>query len=85
MNIINFKEHSEFFTLNNSDIRKYGLLMLNNVTLTGRNPFYPNILLNNNANNLISPYDEKIMSLNKSSFYDNNYYDLIKLFISNCF
>ena len=83
MNIINFKEHSEFFTLNNSDIRKYGLLMLNNVTLTGRNPFYPNILLNNNANNLISPYDEKIMSLNKSSFYDNNYYDISSNISSN--
>jgi hypothetical protein len=42
--------------------------------LTGRNNFYPNVLLYTN-NNLISPYDEKIMSLNKYSFYDDNKYD----------
>lgn len=42
-------------------------------TITGRNLYYPNILIYN-GRNLISPYDEKIMSLNKDSFYDNNEY-----------
>ncbi len=41
------------------------------VCLTGRNLFYPNILLLCNGE-YINPYDEKIMSLNKDSFYDDN-------------
>jgi hypothetical protein len=49
-----------------------------NILLIGRDLFYPNVLLlNNNDEKIYSPYDEKIMSLNKSCFYDNNeyYYD----------
>lgn len=42
------------------------------VSLIGRNFFYPNLLLHTD-NNIINPYDEKVMSLNKDSFYDNNY------------
>lgn len=40
--------------------------------------FYPNVLLHDLQNKeLYSPYDEKIMSLNRDSFYDNNifYFD----------
>lgn len=49
-----------------------------NILLIGRDFFYPNVLLlNKNDEKIYSPYDEKIMSLNKSCFYDNNeyYYD----------
>ena len=46
--------------------------LFENVVLTGRNLHYPNCLLLENNTSLISPYDEKVMSLNKESFYDNN-------------
>jgi hypothetical protein len=50
---------------------------LSGVCAKGRNLFYPNVLLDWVENNkLISPYDEKIMSLNKDSFYPNNFYDV---------
>ena len=45
---------------------------LKHVSLIGRNLFYPNILLLM-GNQMINPYDEKIMSLNKDSFYDDDY------------
>lgn len=44
---------------------------LNQVQLVGRNGIYPNPLLWNGE--LVSPYDEKVMSLNKEFFYDLNY------------
>ena len=72
---IEFKEPDE-------NKRTIGYTVLNNVITTGRNNYYPNVLLyethNENANinnNLFSPYDEKVMSLNKDSFYDDNIYD----------
>lgn len=49
---------------------------LNQVQLVGRNEFYPNPLLWNGE--LISPYDEKIMSLNKDLFYEPDYQPEIK-------
>ena len=55
--------------------RNIGYSLFKNLILTGRNIFYPNVLLYCD-DILISPYDEKIMSLNKDSFYDNNKYDL---------
>ena len=75
MNILSFK-NINFIELFDKDEtgRNIGYSQLNNVILTGRNNFYPNVLLYTN-NNLISPYDEKIMSLNKDSFYDDNKYD----------
>jgi hypothetical protein len=46
--------------------------LFENVLLTGRNIHYPNCLLLENNTALISPYDEKVMSLKKESFYDGN-------------
>jgi hypothetical protein len=40
-------------------------------TLTGRNSHYPNCLLEANTQ-LINPYDERVMSLQRDSFYDND-------------
>lgn len=75
MNINSFK-NINFNEILEKDIteRNIGYSLYNNVVLSGRNLFYPNVLLYTN-NLLISPYDEKIMSLNKESFYDNNVYD----------
>jgi capsular polysaccharide biosynthesis protein len=81
MNIIIFKNHNfiELFKKDNTE-RNIGYSLFNDVILTGRNAYYPNVLLydniNTNTNNLISPYDEKVMSLNKDSFYDNNIFDI---------
>jgi len=56
--------------------RIIGYCEMNNVQLIGRNHFYPNVLLyQQRKNTIINPYDEKIMSLNKASFYDNNVYE----------
>ena len=76
MDILSFK-NLHFNEIYKKDItdRNIGYSLFNNVVLTGRNLFYPNILLYCNKI-LISPYDEKIMSLNKDSFYDDNKYDL---------
>jgi hypothetical protein len=76
MDILSFKNlnFNEIFEKDSTD-RNIGYSLFKNVILTGRNTFYPNILLYSN-NILISPYDEKIMSLNKDSFYDDNKYDL---------
>lgn len=51
---------------------------LNDVVLTGRNIYYPNCLLKQKiADYLINPYDERVMSLMKDSFYDNNTWDFV--------
>ena len=82
MNIKSFKNINHTILSEKDDSQKYiGYSHLQNCTITGRNNYYPNILLNidSNLNNkiseIISPYDEKIMSLNKDSFYDNNTYE----------
>ena len=85
MNIIIFKNNNftELFKKDNTE-RNIGYSLFNDVILTGRNLYYPNVLLyqnnkinhTNHTNNLISPYDEKVMSLNKDSFYDNNLFDI---------
>ena len=76
MNIIPFK-NINFNLLYEKDEteRDIGYSIFDSVILTGRNIYYPNVLLYSD-NTLISPYDEKIMSLNKDSFYDNNKYEL---------
>ena len=43
-----------------------------NVTFQGRNEYYPNVLLYDESKTLINPYDEMVMSLGKTSFYDDN-------------
>lgn len=77
MTLINSFKNINFNIIKNIDDteRNIGYSIFNNVILTGRNTFYPNTLLLSN-NILISPYDEKIMSLNKDSFYDDNMFDL---------
>lgn len=81
MDIISFKDHN-FNEIFEKDIteRNIGYSIFKDVILTGRNNYYPNTLLY--STNLISPYDEKIMSLKKDSFYDDNKYDF-KLLIKN--
>ena len=77
MNILSFKKKN-YNQISEPDdsLRDIGYSLYNNCILTGRNMFYPNILIQyENQDYLISPYDEKIMSLNKDSFYDNNIYD----------
>jgi len=76
MNILSFKNinFNEICVIDSTE-RNIGYSIFKNVFLTGRNIFYPNVLLYS-EDNLISPYDEKIMSLNKDSFYDNNKYYL---------
>jgi hypothetical protein len=66
----NFKE---LYEKDNTE-RNIGYSEFENVILTGRNMYYPNVLLYY-VNTLISPYDEKVMSLNKESFYYNNTYE----------
>ena len=76
MDIISFKNinFTEIFKIDETN-RNIGYSLLNDVFIVGRNYFYPNILLLSEEK-IISPYDEKIMSLNKDSFYDNNKYYL---------
>ena len=76
MDILSFKNinFNEIYEKDSTE-RNIGYSIFKNVSLTGRNIFYPNILLYSEYN-LISPYDEKIMSLNKDSFYDDNKYYL---------
>lgn len=45
------------------------LYKIDNCTLAGKNDYYPNVLILDD-NNLIDPYNEKVMSLGKTSFYD---------------
>lgn len=75
MNIINFKDNN-FNILKEKDKndRIIGYSYYNNIQIIGRNNFYPNILLYNKKE-IINPYDEKVMSLNKETFYDNNIYE----------
>jgi len=76
MEIISFK-NINFTILKdiNETERNIGYTTLKNCYLTGRNLYYPNILIYSSNNILINPYDEKIMSLNKDTFYDNNIYE----------
>jgi hypothetical protein len=77
MNIIQFKKYNYTLIKNKDDTnRDIGYTAIEKCKLVGRNSFNPNVLLYNGK--LISPYDEKVMSLNKESFYDDNIYELSK-------
>jgi hypothetical protein len=52
-------------------IRESFVVRLEYITLAGRNIHYPNCLLQNGTR-LINPYDERVMSLQKNSFYDGD-------------
>lgn len=56
-----------------TDVRKIGYYSFHDCLLGGRNLCYPNLLLFSN-NTIISPYDERVMSLQCDSFYENNEY-----------
>lgn len=82
-NIVSFKKHNKYTSYKEKDAteRDIGYTHLTHVSITGRNSFYPNVLLNlpyeknkgeSKTTKFISPYDEKIMSLNKDGFYDGN-------------
>ena len=75
MNIIQFKNYNYTLIKEKDDTcRDIGYTVIENCKLVGRNNFNPNVLLYNGK--LISPYDEKVMSLNKESFYDDNKYEI---------
>jgi capsular polysaccharide biosynthesis protein len=54
-----------------TDPRETFIHLYTNVRLTGRNIHYPNCLLKVGSD-LINPYDERVMSLQKDSFYDDD-------------
>jgi hypothetical protein len=58
-------------------LRQTFCLELQNVLLTGRNIHYPNCLLYTD-NILLNPYDERVMSLQKNSFYDNDEWEFLE-------
>jgi hypothetical protein len=64
---------SLFVDLTSNESRKIGYRLFRDILLTGRNLHYPNMLLSGKG--LISPYDERVMSLQRDSFYDNNEYE----------
>jgi hypothetical protein len=74
MEILNFKNHN-YNIIKQVDFtqRDIGYSKYKNVIITGRNYYNPNVLFYNG--HIISPYDEKVMSLNKDTFYDNNIYE----------
>ena len=54
--------------------RCIGYYKMNNVSLNGRNTYYPNVLLyQTECETLMSPYNEMVMSLGKKSFYGDDY------------
>jgi hypothetical protein len=55
--------------------RDIGYSLIQKCIITGRDSYYPNVLIHSN-DSLISPYDEKIMSLNQESFYESNKYEI---------
>lgn len=54
--------------------RTIGYYKMNNISLNGRNTYYPNVLLYQmESESLMSPYNEMVMSLGKKSFYGDDY------------
>lgn len=54
--------------------REIKLYEINNCMLVGRNDYFPNILIYEcDAESIIDPYSEQVMSLGKTSFYNQNY------------
>ena len=56
-------------------IRNSFYIQLKNVKVTGRSIHYPNCLLELDGQ-LLNPYDERVMSLQRDSFYEDNIWDL---------
>ena len=82
MNISSFKDKKYTVIKEIDDTKRdIGYSELQSVIIVGRNHYNPNVLLYNGE--IISPYDEKVMSLNKDTFYDNNFYELDKKELEN--
>ena len=76
MNIQNFKNNILIILKEKDENERIiGYQKLTNIQIIGRNFYYPNVLLLDEKKEIINPYDEKVMSLNKESFYDNNIYE----------
>jgi len=81
-NISSFKDYPlKIIKEKDKNNRNIAYLSLQNIQVIGRNQYYPNILFYKHDKEdqydnkqIINPYDEKVMSLNKESFYDNNLY-----------
>jgi hypothetical protein len=75
-NIIPFSKYPSATLLKQCDSsgRNIYYITLYDIHIVGRNDLYPNCLLwNSTLKELVSPYDEKVMSLNKESFYEGTY------------
>ena len=75
MKIINLRDIpvSERIHTFEDSIRESFAVCLKGVFLTGRNIHYPNCLLVSEER-YVNPYDERVMSLQKDSFYENDEY-----------
>jgi len=84
MNIVSFK-NNDLIILKEKDenSRIIGYNIYNDMQIIGRNYFYPNVLIWDKENKIINPYDEKVMSLNKDTFYDDNVYNYKTIKIEN--
>lgn len=71
--IQSIRSQNDMTYLSSFESRKIGYKKFHDVVLTGRNLHYPNMLLY--GNELVAPYDERVMSLQRDSFYDNNQYN----------
>jgi hypothetical protein len=66
-----------------STSRDIKYIHLQHVSIVGRNACYPNCLCLIDNKKLLSPYDEKVMSLNKEIFYDKSDEDYLLSLINN--
>lgn len=81
MRILPLRACSPYLSLKDTN-RSLFVAHFQDIQLTGRNIHYPNCLLQTNKM-LINPYDERIMSLKKDSFYDNNEWELNQILPKN--
>lgn len=70
MKLINLRSLPRYQLLEDK-IRDSFIVELNDCCFTGRNIHYPNCLLQTETA-LVNPYDERVMSLKRDSFYDND-------------
>ncbi|ATZ80602.1 hypothetical protein BMW23_0555 [Bodo saltans virus] len=75
MDILPLAKLNIFKEFDNDGIRKNIVYIMNNGFVVGRNLYYPNCLIYD-QHALYNPYEEKIMSLNKFCFYDDNIYNI---------
>jgi hypothetical protein len=62
------------FQLVEDPIRESFLVEITDCTFTGRNTHYPNCLIST-GNTLVNPYDERVMSLQRDSFYNGDQWE----------